>query len=353
MKSTTVLILYAELQGYNIPFFRELSGNFNCDVHVVHWDIKKLTPYVPESIENVTYYKKSKFKTKFELNNLVFRLSPELVYICGWMDFDYLYCARNLVRNKIPVVAGFDDIYFNSIRQRIASLVFPLLRSMFFSHAWVSGYYQYEFAKRLGFRNDSIIYNLLSADVDSFSAAYQSSIELKQQTYPHNFYFVGRFSEEKGILQLLKVWKKLGVRKKDWNIYFVGEGKLKINLLNAGDVNVLEYIHPVDLPKFVKDFGCFILPSLREPWALVLHEFAAAGIPLIASNVCGAAPFFLIHGFNGFTFTHSDDSDLENALLKVINMTDSELFSMSKNSYLLGQRITPKMSASSFISIIK
>ncbi len=352
MNKRVVLFLSAELQGYNMPVFRELVQNFNCVVHVIHWDSRKLTPYVHDLVEDVFYYNRSEFTNRYNLQSFVFGLKAELVYICGWMDVGYLFCAMKLRSYGTPVVVGFDDIYKGSFRQVIAKLIFPLIRNKLFSHAWVSGHYQYEFAKRLGFRNDLIIYNLLSADVESYHSSFKLFEKSKRGQYPHNFFYVGRFSEEKGLGLLLKAWSELGDNKKDWKLKLIGNGILKDSITVSDDLELLDYIHPLELPTITKEMGCIIVPSITEPWSVALHEFAAAGIPMIVSDVCGAVPFFVIDNFNSIIFNHSAKFGIEEALMKIINLSDAELCEMSGNSNLLGHRITPKMSAASFISLI-
>ena len=72
--------------------------------------------------------------------------------------------------------------------------------------------------------------------------------------------------------------------------------------------------------------GVFILPSLKEPWGVVLNEFAASGVPLLGSNVIGASSAFLINGYNGYTFDAGDCESFAQRLLQFINMNDDELF---------------------------
>jgi glycosyltransferase involved in cell wall biosynthesis len=94
------------------------------------------------------------------------------------------------------------------------------------------------------------------------------------------------------------------------------------------------------------------VPSRKEPWGLVLHEFSAAGLPIICSDECGAAPLFIVPNYNGYMFKALDIEDLVNQMLKIINMSDDQLVRMSQKSHFLGQRITPEISAASFMSII-
>ena len=52
-----------------------------------------------------------------------------------------------------------------------------------------------------------------------------------------------------------------------------------------------DFIQPENLEK-VKNAGCFVLPSLKDNWGVVVHEFAAAGLPLIISDGVGAKLLF-------------------------------------------------------------
>jgi len=94
------------------------------------------------------------------------------------------------------------------------------------------------------------------------------------------------------------------------------------------------------------------LPSRHEPWGVVVHEFASAGIPLICSEATGAASTFLINNFNGFIFKNNNSNDLAKKMLKIISSTDKELFEMSKNSFEMGKRITPLSSAKNLLSVL-
>ena len=348
-----ILYLYSELMGYQIPVLKEYVITYNAEVDVVHWNHKKLTPYVPTAIDGVRYYDRSNFTLK-QLNEFVNKSNPDIIYVSGWMDKGYLRAILPMRKKGVPVVTAFDDIWFKTFRQRMASVLFPLIKPFFFSHAWVAGPYQYEFAKRLGFKNDEIIYNCLSADTTLFNSVYLNSILDKKANYPHKFLYVGRFDKVKGIDNLLQAWKNIKARNesKDWELTLIGNGSLHESLSAFSDIKIINFLQNEELAVEIKKHGCFILPSRFEPWALVLHEFAAAGFPIICSDVCGAVPVFVIKNYNGYTFKPNNVADLEKQILKIINANDSELFSIGNKSHTLGQKITPELSAASFMSVI-
>lgn len=346
-----ILYLYAELMGYQIPIFKEYINKYNANVHIVHWDQKKLTPYTPPELKNVFYYNRSEFSIK-QLKELAAKINPDIVYISGWQDLGYLKIARILKSKNIPVVCGFDDQWIGSLRQKFASLFTPYILQLFFSHAWVAGPYQYEYAKKLGFKKNKIIYNLLSGDTLMFAEGYNYLIN-KTENYPKTFLYVGRFNIVKGIDILIEAYNiYIKKYKGKWDLICIGNGNLKYLLQNKPGIKVLDFLNQEELVKTSKIAGALILPSKFEPWGVVVHEFAAAGLPLLLSENVGANPTFLIKNFNGLIFKNNSALNLAEAMYIMSNKNNDELIKMSKNSYLLSQKISPEISAASFMSIL-
>ena len=111
-------------------------------------------------------------------------------------------------------------------------------------------------------------------------------------------------------------------------------------------------MQPDQLIGEIKKAGCLILPSSYEPWGVVIHEFAAAGLPLIASNEVGATKSFLIDGYNGFYFKSKDSNSLKSKMLKVMSFSSQKILEFSANSNELSSRINPKTSAKNLLSLI-
>ena len=179
-----ILYLYSELVAYQIPIFVEYTTKYNAKVHVVSWNKNKLKPYNPPELNNVTFYKRSEY-TKNTLTHLVTNINPDIIYISGWMDRVYLSVVRKFRKKGVPVVTAFDDQWKGTLRQRLASVLFPLVRKKYYSHAWVAGPWQYEFAKRLGFNNSEIIYHMLSCNTQLFSIGIKY---LKQKESSNSFF---------------------------------------------------------------------------------------------------------------------------------------------------------------------
>jgi len=345
-----ILYLYAEVMGYNIPIFSNLVDK-GFDVHVVHWDHRKLSKYRVPSLDNVSFYNRSQYSTR-GLIRLCKSLDPGLIVVSGWQDLAYLFLLFLADKSKVSVVTCFDDQWKGGIKQNMAAILgrFGVFH-LFYTHAWVSGPSQYEYARRLGFDKNAIRFDLLSADVNLFASFYDSTRVIKKNDYPHRFLYVGRFEEEKGLLTLLDAWESLGYSKHDWELCLIGNGCLKQMLEERDDIIVKDFVQPKELRDEILCSGCLILPSIDEPWGVVVHEFASAGLPLILSNCVGAREVFLINEYNGYVFDAGDQYSLLVAMQRMVGMSDNGLVLMSELSHKLSERISPETSCMNLVSL--
>ena len=95
------------------------------------------------------------------------------------------------------------------------------------------------------------------------------------------------------------------------------------------------------------------MPSLDEPWGVVVHEFCSAGLPIILSSKVGAKSSFLIKGFNGYEFEALNVTSLSESLLKIINSSDKELYKMGMNSNAISKKMSTESSIANLLSTIK
>jgi glycosyltransferase involved in cell wall biosynthesis len=345
-----ILYLYSELVGYQIPIFETYVNTYNAQVHVVSWDKNKLKPYMPPQLEGVTYYKRSEY-SKYDILNLANKIVPDIIYVSGWMDKAYLYVTRRMKKRGIPIVVGFDDIWYSTFRQKIGKFIFPFYFKKCFSHAWVAGPYQFEFAKKLGFKNKEIIFDMLSANTNVFDANIDD-IHLKKPS--KSFLYVGNFRTIKGTDILIEAYDMYLNMHKDgkWKLICVGNGDLEIELRANENIEVIPFSSGEEIVEISKRADVFILPSRHEQWGVVVHEFASLGMPLLLSDVVGAKATFFINGFNGFLFKNESAEDLAKKMIEISNLDDERLHNMGVNSYMLSKRINIETSAANFISIL-
>jgi glycosyltransferase involved in cell wall biosynthesis len=341
----TILYLYTEVQGYTIATINSLIDN-GAMVHLVCWDDKNNTPFEALSNDSLRIYKRSELSF-LELISLEKKINPDITYISGWQDLGYLIVALSQRLNFKTVVVGFDDQWHGTIKQYVASFLgFFRIFKFFYSHAWVCGAYQYEYARKIGFKRKEVIFDLLSADLDFSSVKnYQKS---------NRFIYIGRFSSEKGIDTLLESWKMIGDDRLDWELLLVGAmSEDDIRSASINGVKVIEFLNKKELIKELSNSSCAIVPSHWDQWGVVVHEFALAGLPIVISDTVGARAHFSIDGYNGYHFSAGSASSLKEQLKKIIDLSDDELNKMSQASKLLSARITPNSSAANLLSLAK
>jgi len=117
-------------------------------------------------------------------------------------------------------------------------------------------------------------------------------------------------------------------------------------------IRIHDFLQPEELIKFVADAGGFILPSVEEPWGVVVQEFAAAGKPLILSKAVNSGEDYLIHGYNGFRFKQQDAIDLKAKLIHYFSLDDQTRIAMGQRSSELSLRGEPKLWVASLLSLL-
>lgn len=164
-------------------------------------------------------------------------------------------------------------------------------------------------------------------DLDEFSSLYfeESEIVKSREAFgiPQENYvvlYVGRPVKRKGFDLLLEVWKRSGLYKGNHTLLIVGcfiEDVKKIvgdQLHNVICLNYLDCIE--DLRKCYAACDVVVLPSKHEGLSYSLLEGAAAGKPLIGSDIPGIDSI-IKHTENGLLVPFGDVDALTKAILKL------------------------------------
>lgn len=343
-----IIVLYTEIMPYNIVVFRELIKR-DCRITVVCWDKDLKTSYTPPPTSGIDYYARSLFADKNRLFDFIDRQEPDLIWVSGWVDPLYnSVCKLARKRLSIPIVAG-SDTQWQGGKQWLNVLTARFRHRRWFSHICIAGVLQYEYAHRLGFDDAHIVWPNLSADTELFSRLPMPAAD---RPYPKRLLYMGRFSPEKGLLPLLHAWRSLSDRK-GWKLTLIGAGPLLHLLQGYPDVEILPFMPQEELLEHIAVSGGYILPSVFEPWALVLHEAAAAGLPILASERCGAVPYFVGDGQNGYLFTPGDEKQIRDVLIRFFNLDLQALLAMSRKSRELSTCVTPAMVADTLLGVMK
>jgi len=347
-----ILFLYFELAGYTVACMKHLADHLNAEIHVVNYPVNSVAPFEFSFGENITTYNRRTF-TNEALIKLTDSINPDLIYVCGWADKGYLAICKS-IKKRIPAVMTLDNIWKGTIKQRIATFIAPFYLQKLFTHCWVPGQPNADYAKRLGFKEHQIIQGLYCADVDLYNRYYEVSRAEKENKFPHRFVFVGRYTELKGTQELWNVFSNLSEEeRKGWELYCLGKGHLEENFPDTPFIKNIGFVQPDQLSTIIQQTGVFILPTHYEHWGVVVQEYALAGYPLICSTTTSAATAYLSENENGFFCEPQNESSLKNAILKIINSDDATLIAMMKKSHAKGNINTPQKWAETLLQLIK
>lgn len=104
--------------------------------------------------------------------------------------------------------------------------------------------------------------------------------------------FVGRISKEKGIFDLVEVWKKVTKNKGKAKLLIIGSGlelaQLRNRIVEAGlENNILLRGRCSDTELFglLKSSKVFVFPSRFEGWGIAVAEALACGLSVVAYNI--------------------------------------------------------------------
>ncbi len=339
MTRIKVLILYSEIMGYLLSGLKAFHQiNPDVEIHIFELDEHKLTPFsFTESF--IVYYKKSDYKNLSSFETICKSIHPNLLIVSGRTHAHYLSIAK-FYKNKILTVSIQDTQDDKSIRTFIKCLFASFLYKRYFMCLWVTGAHGIELGTRLGYSNKDIYNYCYSADTNFYTSPTNSL----QKKVHRKIIFVGRFVKEKNIYFLVEAFKKVNKQLiNKWNLTLVGHGDLTTDLIDDLEIEIFSFLPPQRLKEIAQGVDIFCLPSIYEPWGVVVHEFACMGKILLISESCGSKDDFVIDGFNGYSFNPYDIEELERKLLSIFTMDESEIHRMKTNSLLLSNRISSEI----------
>ena len=345
------LILYTEIAGYTITCINKTIDLYpDVEFYVVRWPVNKEAPFKFE-LNSAYIYERNDF-TNEQLLELANTINPDLIISSGWMDKGYVNVCKHY-KGKVKTVLAMDNHWFGNARQKIATLLSSFIVKNKFSHVWVPGKPQRQFAKKLGYKSSEISEGFYSADVDLFSSYFEKAKESKISNFPKRFIYVGRYVKHKGIFDMWNAFIELQKEHpNDWELWCIGSGDEFENKIEHDKIKHFGFVQPENFLEYIEKTGVYILPSHIEPWGVSLHEYAAAGFPVICSNKVGSSEKFIQEGKNGYVFPARDIEAIKDSFRKVIDSSENELLEMQKKSIELSLLTTPAKWANTLIKLL-
>jgi glycosyltransferase involved in cell wall biosynthesis len=141
------------------------------------------------------------------------------------------------------------------------------------------------------------------------------------------FFYSGRLITVKRVDVLVRAFVEVAERLPGWDLVIAGQGpeeaalKAMVPSSLAGRIRFLGFMQFGRLRMAYHAFDALVHPSEHEPWGLIINEALASGMPIIATNVTGAAIDLVRDRVNGLLVRPGSVEELAQAMML---MSDDE-----------------------------
>ncbi len=283
-----------------------------CSLDVIYTNnerIKRNTDFYSTNFKNVTFFKRNQFVLNFL--RIINSNDNDRIILSGWDDIYYWISRLFLPKKKLRVVIESSVFEYNS------NIFFDTLKRFFLNgieSAVVSGEPQEKLIRVLGFKGEII----KSYGVGILDFNYpRPSIQVKNNI--KTFLFIGRISKIKGLDLLFDFFKN----NPHLFLHLVGEFEdqdYKIKLQGVPNIIYLGYKKREELSSIFSNADVLILPSLIEPWGLVVEEAIFHGLPSLVSSKVGCSIDLIMKFKLGAVFDPLNYLDFSSAMMEMTNI---------------------------------
>lgn len=217
------------------------------------------------------------------------------------------------------------------------------------------------YTRRFGYPQERIINQCLTVDVEKIAAHWKERDSLREKI--RNQYgiasgdrvvmYSGRLVRIKNVELLIRAVSVLA-DKEAYTVLIAGDGEMRtaceqlaeelgVKLCITGFIQQQEKLFEV---YYAAD--CLVLPSVYDPWGLVINEAMAAHLPVICTSYCGAGMDLVRNGFNGYVLQTLEPEELAECIRECIGHKEE----WGEHSWELIQNWTFEKSAENFKELL-
>lgn len=143
----------------------------------------------------------------------------------------------------------------------------------------------------------------------------------------HTLVSIGRFSREKGFVDLIEVFRMIHEKNPDWKLCLVGDGSEKNKIVDLiyqyhlnDFVELHGYLSREKIDEILHHSSLYLMTSYTESFGIVLVEAMSHGIPCIAFSSAEGANDLITNDKNGYLI---EDRDFEKMATKSLELMHS------------------------------
>ncbi len=146
--------------------------------------------------------------------------------------------------------------------------------------------------------------------------------------------FCARLTNQKGIDKLMKIWRVVALKYKDWKFIIVGDGECRpeIEVFSNSLDNVIYEGPQSDVGTYYKRASILCMTSIYEGWGLVLVEAMSYGcVPILFDSYLSAKDI-VNNDYNGILVSPYDCNEYIDKL-SILFDNDDKRYMLSQNAY--------------------
>jgi glycosyltransferase involved in cell wall biosynthesis len=321
-----VVICWSQISGYMAACWRELAKRPGIELFVMAFDSRGGTHAafaddVAAGFECKLLTPEQTLDAKL-IGSTVRDKHPQILVVPGWLHRPYVELATELSKAGVKIVVGMDTPMLMGRRAQAKQWVNRFRVGHFLKKAdrvVVAGERAWQYARFLGVAEEQLRRGVYGIDFKAF-APLRARRACLPGGWPRRFIYSGRYMDFKGIDVMLAAYERYratcapgdGGANGAWSLSCCGIGpKAGAIAAHAGSgVTDHGFVQPSAMPEMLVEHGAFVLPSLFDPWPLVIVEAAAAGLPILCTEACGSAVEVVRSHYNGIVVGSGDVSAL-------------------------------------------
>lgn len=161
-----------------------------------------------------------------------------------------------------------------------------------------------------------------------------------------NLISVGRFSHEKGMTDLVNLFKRLHSEDSSICLNIVGDGeeyRTVSDLIRKDNLQDCVFLHGFRDKQYIyrlmQDMSLYVMTSYTESFGIVLLEAMSCGIPCIAYSSAQGAHEIIENGYNGWLIENRDEEKMMEKVLEVLS-DPQQLRELSENAFATAEEFS-------------
>lgn len=257
----------------------------------------------------------------------------DIIIMGGYEQPTYIMLSILCRIIKKPYIISFDGISTNRLTSKENSLKKIIKKLVINKASYIMGngtVSKRYFNEVFNYPTERIYNQYLTVDGDKITELYKFKDKYrteyrKRYNIDNNekvLIYSGRLIDIKNVDSVIKAMARL--KRSNLTLLIAGGGVLEEKLKKlAKELNVKVVItgfisEQEELFKHYFAGDALILPSIYEPWGLVVNEAMFAGLPVLVSNICGCSLDLVKESENGYIVNPDDINDIGKKIEKIL-----------------------------------